>query len=102
MISHALKMLQDSNSRIDNKKAALGIIEIGINKKLCKEPNRIPWETMDRLEAFEDHLNRHLTNDLDLVVFNFDRIPDSILELPSGILDFLEIRIQDKDRHIIQ
>jgi hypothetical protein len=50
----------------------------------------IPWDILDQVEVFFQHLNRQISDDIGFWDLKTDAVPDRALDLPSGILDFLD------------
>jgi hypothetical protein len=76
---------------MDYRKAGLALIEQGISDTLCSlDPDLIPWEILDQMEVFFRHLDRHITDDIGFWNYETDAVPDRALDLPAGILDFLD------------
>jgi hypothetical protein len=80
-----------SNASIDYRKAGLALIEQGISDILCSlDQDLIPWSIFDQIEAFFHYLDMHVTDDIEFRNYEPSAIPDQALDLPAGILDFLD------------
>jgi hypothetical protein len=91
-----------SGSSMDYRKAGLALIEQGISDTLCSlDPDLIPWDILDQVEVFFHHLDHHVTDDIDFRNYETDVVSDQALDLPAGILDFLDdfLLVADAQAH---
>ncbi len=80
-----------SSSLMEYRKAGLALIEQGVSDTLCfLDPDLISWETLDQVEVFFQHLDRHITDDIGFSNYETDIASDRAVDLPAGILDFLD------------
>ncbi|WP_040012026.1 hypothetical protein [Desulfotignum phosphitoxidans] len=87
---------------MDYRKAGLALIEQGVYDTLCSlDPDLIPWDILDQVEVFFHYLDRHVTDDIGFSNYETDAIPDRALDLPAGILDFLDdfLLVADAQAH---
>ncbi|EMS78412.1 hypothetical protein Dpo_8c00790 [Desulfotignum phosphitoxidans DSM 13687] len=91
-----------SGQSMDYRKAGLALIEQGVYDTLCSlDPDLIPWDILDQVEVFFHYLDRHVTDDIGFSNYETDAIPDRALDLPAGILDFLDdfLLVADAQAH---
>jgi hypothetical protein len=80
-----------SNASVDYRKAGLALIEQGVSDTLCSlDQDLIPWSIFDQIEVFFQHLDQHVTDDIEFRNYEPSAVPDRALDLPPGILDFLD------------
>jgi hypothetical protein len=80
-----------SSSSMDYRNAGMALIEQGISDTLCSmDPDLISWDTLEQVEVFFRHLDRHITDDIGFSLYQADAVPDRAVDLPAGILDFLD------------
>ncbi len=80
-----------SNASLDYRKAGLALIEQGVSDTLCSmDTDLISWETLEQVEVFFRHLDRYSTDDIGFWDLKTDVVPDRAVDLPAGILDFLD------------
>lgn len=80
-----------SNPSMDYRKAGLSLIEQGISDTLCSlDPDLIPGGILDQIEAFFNYLDLHVTDDMRFRNYEPDVVLDRALDLPEGMLDFLD------------
>lgn len=80
-----------SGSLMEYRKAGLALIEQGISDTLCSlDPDLIPWDILDQVEVFFRHLDRHIIDDVGFSLYEVETVPDWVVDLPAGILDFLD------------
>jgi hypothetical protein len=66
-----------SNPSIDYRKAGLALIEQGISDTLCSlDPDLIPWDILDQVEVFFQHLNRQISDDIGFWDLKTDAVSD--------------------------
>jgi hypothetical protein len=79
------------SSLMDYRNAGMALIEQGISDTLCSmDPDLISWDTLEQVEVFFRHLDRHITDDIGFSLYEADAVPDRAVDLPAGILDFLD------------
>jgi len=91
-----------SGPSMDYRKAGLALIEQGISDTLCSlDPDLIPWDILDQVEVFFRHLDRHVTDDIRFNNYETDIVSDRAVDLPAGILDFLDdlLLVADAQAH---
>jgi hypothetical protein len=61
----------------------------------------IPWDILDQVEVFFHYLDRHVTDDIGFSNYETDIVSDRAVELPAGILDFLDdlLLVADAQAH---
>ncbi len=80
-----------TGSSMDYRKSGLALIEQGISDTLCSlDQDLISWEILEQAEVFFHYLNRHVIDDIGFWNYEPDAVPDQAVDLPAGILDFLE------------
>jgi len=80
-----------SNASVDYRKAGLALIEQGVSDTLCSlDQDLIPWSIFDQIEVFFHYLDRHVTDDTEFRNYEPTAVPNRALDLPTGILDFLD------------
>jgi hypothetical protein len=80
-----------SNASMDYRKAGLSLIEQGISDTLYSlDQDLIPWSIFDQIEVFFHYLDQHVIDDIRFRNYEPDAVPDRALDLPAGILDFLD------------
>ncbi len=80
-----------SSESLDYRKAGLALIEQDISDTLCSlDQDLIPWSIFDQIEAFFQHLDQHVTDDTEFRNYEPDAVSDRSVDLPPGILDFLD------------
>jgi hypothetical protein len=80
-----------TGSSMEYRKAGLALIEQGISDILCSlDQDLIPWSIFDQIEVFFQYLDRHIIDDIGFWNYEPDAVPDQAVDLPPGILDFLE------------
>jgi len=76
---------------MDYRKAGLALIEQGVSDTLCSmDLDLISWETLGQVEVFLHHLDQHIIDDIGFCDLQTESVPDQVVDLPAGILDFLE------------
>ena len=94
-----------SNSSMGHRKAGLALIEQGISDTLYSmDPYLIPWEILDQVEVFFQFLDQHVIDDIGFRNYKADAVSDQALDLPTGILDFLNdlLLAADAQAHRLQ
>jgi len=87
---------------MDYRKAGLALIEQGISDTLCSlDSDLISKDILDQVEVFFRHLDRHITDDIGFNNYETDVVSDQALDLPAGILDFLDdfLLVADAQAH---
>jgi hypothetical protein len=54
------------------------------------DPDLIPWGALDQIEIFFHYLDLHVTDDMRFRNYEPDVVLDRALDLPEGMLDFLD------------
>ena len=91
-----------SGSLMDYQKAGLALIEQGISDTLCSlDQDLISWEILEQLEVFFHYLDQHVIDDIGFGFYEPDAVPDKAVDLPAGILDFLDdfLLVADDQAH---
>jgi hypothetical protein len=91
-----------SGSLMDYQKAGLALIEQGISDTLCSlDQDLISWDTLEQVEVFFHYLDRHVIDDIGFGFYEPDAVPDQAVDLPAGILDFLDdfLLVADAQAH---
>jgi hypothetical protein len=91
-----------TGSSMEYRKAGLALIEQGISDTLCSlDQDLIPWDILDQVEVFFRHLDRHVTDDIRFNNYETDIVSDRAVDLPAGILDFLDdlLLVADAQAH---
>jgi hypothetical protein len=94
-----------SASSMEYRKAGLALIEQGISDTLCSlDQDLIPWDILDQVEVFFHYLDRHIIDDIGFRFFKTDAVPGRALDLPAGILDFLNdlLLVADAQAHRLE
>lgn len=73
------------------RRAGLVLIEQGVSDTLCSlVPELIPWDILEQVEVFFQDLDQHIIDDISFSLNEADAISDRAVNLPAGILDFLD------------
>ena len=81
------------------------MIEQGISDTLCSlDQDLIPWEILDQVEVFFQYLDQHVIDDIGFRYFKEDAVSDRALDLPAGILSFLNdlLLVADAQTHRLE
>ncbi len=80
-----------SSLSMEYRKAGLALIEQGISDTLCPmDLDLIFWEILEQVEVFFQYLDRHIIDDIGFCDLQTETVPDQVVDLPPGILDFLD------------
>jgi hypothetical protein len=94
-----------SSSSMEYKKAGLALIEQGISDTLCSlDQDLISWEILEQVEVFFHYLDRHVIDDIRFRDYEPDAVPDRAVDLPAGILSFLNdlLLVADAQAHRLE
>ena len=87
-----------STSSMEYQKAGLALIEQGVSDTLCSlDQDLISWEILEQVEVFFHYLDRHVIDDIGFRYFKADALSDRALDLPAGILSFLNNLLSTAD-----
>jgi hypothetical protein len=91
-----------TGSSLDYRKAGLALIEQGISDTLCSlDQDLISWEILEQVGVFFQYLDRCVIDDIGFGFYEPDAVPDKAVDLPAGILDFLDdfLLVADAQAH---